>query len=129
MSRDESPLNWADIRKQVYRRDGYQCQNCGRYGGPYGEQELRAYQVVPDSEGGSHHPSNLLTFCRNCYDRAHGRDTPGSNPRRSRRRTPSSTISSTRPPTDDSSELPLSPWVWITVTILILVVYLAILLF
>lgn len=129
MSRDERPLDWADIRKQVYRRDGYQCQSCGRYGGPYGERELHAYQVVPESEGGSHHPSNLLTFCRNCHDRARGHDTPGSNPRTSRRGTPASAISSPRPPADDTSELPLSPWVWITVTIVILLIYLAILLF
>lgn len=65
------PSDWDSRRKQVYKRDNYTCQNCGRQGGPRGSVELHAHHVVPKSKGGTHNPSNLITVCSNCHNAIH----------------------------------------------------------
>lgn len=65
---DGYPVDWDRRRRHVYRRDGYQCRNCGARSG---EVELHAHHVVPKSEGGSHHTRNLVTLCVACHDDAH----------------------------------------------------------
>lgn len=75
MSTDVSndyPDNWDTLRRKVYRRDDYQCQNCGRWGGEWGEYQLEAHHIVPLSQGGSNEMSNLVTLCEQCHDAAHG---------------------------------------------------------
>lgn len=59
------PPNWDQIRRRVYRRDRYTCQNCGATGVP-----IEAHHVVPIRAGGSHHLRNLITLCSNCHARA-----------------------------------------------------------
>lgn len=72
MSRtDGYPPDWDTRRKKVYRRDGYQCCNCGRFGGPKGPHELHAHHVVPKSKGGTHDYSNLITTCEPCHQAIH----------------------------------------------------------
>lgn len=66
------PSDWDRRRKDVYKRDGYTCQNCGRRGGPYGDAELHAHHVVPKSAGGTHKKSNLKTVCKECHHAIHG---------------------------------------------------------
>lgn len=66
------PPDWDSRRKRVYRRDGYQCQNCGADGGSNGDTELHAHHIVPKSEGGTHRLSNLTTLCRSCHSDVHG---------------------------------------------------------
>jgi hypothetical protein len=71
-SADQSyPENWDSLRRQVYNRDDYQCQNCGSKGGPRGNTELHAHHVVPRSSGGNDAMSNLVTLCSNCHERIH----------------------------------------------------------
>ena len=65
------PSDWDSLRKKVYKRDDYQCQNCGRRGGPYGDSELHAHHVVALSDGGSNELSNLTTLCKGCHDSIH----------------------------------------------------------
>lgn len=72
MGSDEYPLDWNSRRKKVYRRDGYECQNCGAIGGKKGNAELHAHHVVPKSKGGSHDTSNLVTVCKECHNAVHG---------------------------------------------------------
>lgn len=77
------PKDWNSRRRDVYRRDGYKCQNCGAKGGSRGSTELHAHHIVPKAQGGSHAKSNLKTLCKACHDAAHGR---GQAPTRKKKR-------------------------------------------
>lgn len=70
MGRD-LPSNWEQKRKRVYKRDSYECQNCGRKGGPFGDAELHAHHGVPRRKGGSNKMSNLITYCKECHNAIH----------------------------------------------------------
>lgn len=78
------PEDWDRRREVVYRRDKYQCQNCGRRGSSRGNAELHAHHIVPKSKGGSHNPSNLVTLCQQCHSAVHGRPIGFNNTRSSR---------------------------------------------
>lgn len=67
----ELPSDWDSRRKKVYQRDDYECQNCGRTGGPRGAAELHAHHNVPRHSGGTHKLSNLTTYCSQCHDAIH----------------------------------------------------------
>ncbi|WP_458188887.1 HNH endonuclease [Haladaptatus sp. NG-WS-4] len=79
-SKDEYPDDWEYRKRQVYKRDGYQCQNCGRKNRIHGNRnrvwksdtsgdlKLRVHHVVPTSKGGLHHMNNLQTLCVDCYN-------------------------------------------------------------
>lgn len=55
-------------KQEVFRRDNYTCQYCGRTG-----SELTLDHVVPRRLGGSHTWENLVTACRPCNHRKGGR--------------------------------------------------------
>lgn len=59
-----------ETRKEVYRRDGWQCALCGCH------DTLQIHHVVPRGEGGSDFPENLITLCSKCHAQAHGMDAP-----------------------------------------------------
>lgn len=61
------PSDWDSIRKEVYKRDNYTCQNCDAKGGPRGNSELHAHHIVPKAKGGSHRKENLVTLCSKCH--------------------------------------------------------------
>lgn len=65
------PSDWNQRRKAVYKRDDYECQNCGRQGGPNGNTELHAHHVVPKASGGTHKNTNLVTVCEQCHRSIH----------------------------------------------------------
>lgn len=65
------PSDWKRRRKEVFRRDNYECRNCGQKGGMDGEAELAAHHVVPVSAGGNSFLSNLITLCEDCHYAAH----------------------------------------------------------
>src|SRR5207248_4460140 len=56
----------AFTRRNVYRRDGYTCQYCGRRPGV---AELTIDHVVPRSRGGGSTWENCVTACRSCNAR------------------------------------------------------------
>lgn len=66
------PSDWDYLRRKVYRRDNYRCQNCGAKGGPKGDEELHAHHIVPKNNGGSDEVSNLTTVCKQCHNAIHG---------------------------------------------------------
>lgn len=66
------PSDWDTQRRKRYKRDNYECQNCGRKGGPRGNAELHAHHIVPKSKGGTHKLSNLKTLCSDCHKAIHG---------------------------------------------------------
>lgn len=55
-------------RKEVFRRDNYTCQYCGRSGSP-----LTVDHVIPKHLGGKHVWSNVVTACPDCNHRKGGR--------------------------------------------------------
>lgn len=59
-----------NIRKAVYRRDGYRCALCDSTKG------LQIHHYVHRSEGGSNQPQNLITLCWKCHAVAHGTQMP-----------------------------------------------------
>jgi|GEM_PF-3931888 len=67
----EYPSDWKQRRKQVYKRDDYECQNCGAKGGPRGNTELHAHHIVPKASGGTHQLGNLKTICEDCHSAIH----------------------------------------------------------
>ena len=55
-----------NVRKAVYKRDGYRCALCDSTNG------LQIHHVVKRSLGGSDHPHNLIALCWKCHAVAHG---------------------------------------------------------
>jgi len=55
-------------RKEVFRRDNYTCQYCGRR-----TRELTLDHVVPRRRGGAHTWENLVSACRVCNRRKGGK--------------------------------------------------------
>jgi hypothetical protein len=74
------PENWDSLRRQIYERDNYSCQNCGRQGGKYGNSELHAHHITPLSQGGENSPENLITLCSNCHSDLHGQEIGSGEP-------------------------------------------------
>lgn len=58
------------IRKAVYRRDGFRCALCDDVRG------LQIHHVVRRSQGGTDYPHNLITLCWRCHAVAHGTRLP-----------------------------------------------------
>ena len=48
------------VKKDVLRRDNYQCQNCGS------QYNLEIDHIFPFSRGGGHEPENLQVLCKQC---------------------------------------------------------------
>lgn len=55
-----------ELRKEVYRRDGFRCALCDSTDG------LQIHHVKPRGQGGADHPMNLITLCWRCHAAAHG---------------------------------------------------------
>lgn len=55
-----------EIRKAIYRRDGFRCAlcDCGKF--------LQIHHVIPRGKGGSDSPHNLITLCSYCHSHVHG---------------------------------------------------------
>jgi 5-methylcytosine-specific restriction endonuclease McrA len=55
-------------RREVFQRDGFTCQYCGRVG-----RDLTLDHVVPRHRGGKHTWENLVSACKTCNHRKAGR--------------------------------------------------------
>lgn len=55
-------------RREVFIRDNYTCQYCGRQAG-----DLTIDHVIPRSRGGSHTWDNLVSACKSCNHRKGGK--------------------------------------------------------
>jgi 5-methylcytosine-specific restriction endonuclease McrA len=56
-------------RREVFNRDRYMCQYCGRRG----QRDLTLDHVIPRHRGGRHTWDNLVTACKGCNHRKAGR--------------------------------------------------------
>jgi 5-methylcytosine-specific restriction endonuclease McrA len=55
------------LRKAVYERDSYTCQDCGLQGRPgRNKGSIQAYHIKSLRDGGEHALGNLVTVCYNC---------------------------------------------------------------
>lgn len=59
-----------NVRKAIYKRDGYRCALCDN---PRG---LQIHHVMKRSQGGSNSPMNLITLCMYCHNTIHGTRFP-----------------------------------------------------
>ena len=53
-------------RKEIYRRDGFQCAVCGS------SRYLQIHHYIPRGKHGTDSPHNLVTLCSDCHAMAHG---------------------------------------------------------
>ena len=59
------PERYQQLRKQVLRRDGWQCQICGS------RQSLQVHHKQLRSRQGDDALSNLITLCAGCHEELH----------------------------------------------------------
>lgn len=57
------------LRYEILERHGYSCHDCGMQRG--GGRPLQVHHVLPVSQGGTNHPSNLVTLCSACHAGRH----------------------------------------------------------
>lgn len=55
-----------DLRLAIYLRDSFRCVYCCADMHGAHPQDITLDHIVPDSDGGSNEPSNLVTACRSC---------------------------------------------------------------
>lgn len=69
-----------DVRREVLRRDGYACRECGWTHDMWNRSDprfLELHHTVPHSRGGENDAPNLVTLCNICHDRVHALDRNG----------------------------------------------------
>ncbi len=59
------PESYRKLCRQVLKRDGWRCQNCGRL------TNLQAHHVQPRSALGADTEGNLITLCASCHQAIH----------------------------------------------------------
>lgn len=65
----EYPGNWPDVARRIRARDAYRCACCQN-----GELILDVHHIVYLSNYGTNQQSNLITLCRPCHEKEHGRE-------------------------------------------------------
>lgn len=73
MRHSNYPPDWEKRRRNVFERDGHECQNC-RYQSPLEDHPTRglhAHHQTKISDGGGHGLDNLITVCRDCHMEVH----------------------------------------------------------
>lgn len=65
------PGNWPDVAKEVRSRDGRSCQACGTDSS--NGVVLDVHHIIYLSNFGTNQRKNLVTLCRPCHEREHGR--------------------------------------------------------
>lgn len=64
---------WATIRRSVYERDGWLCQDCGarclntRDSKSQPKLKIQCHHIIPRRLGGLDEPGNLVTLCMSCH--------------------------------------------------------------
>lgn len=54
------------MRREVFLRDGFKCQECGAHPGKDRLVWLEVDHIIPVAKGGTDHSSNLQTLCNHC---------------------------------------------------------------
>jgi hypothetical protein len=56
-------LWWKKLRKNIYERDNWTCQNCGEKC----HNNIQCHHIIPVKLGGNHISKNLITLCKSCH--------------------------------------------------------------
>jgi hypothetical protein len=56
----------TNYRRRILMRDDYTCQNCEEQ---KSEEDLEVHHIQIRANGGTDHPTNLVTLCKHCHDR------------------------------------------------------------
>jgi 5-methylcytosine-specific restriction endonuclease McrA len=59
---------WRILRQYVYERDEGKCRDCGKEVELY---ECNIHHVFELNQGGTNHPTNLKTLCKDCHKKRH----------------------------------------------------------
>lgn len=62
---------WRVKRENILRRDGYECQNCKRYGRHVQATEVHHIKHLEDRPELAFTNSNLISLCKGCHNKAH----------------------------------------------------------
>ena len=68
------PENWAEIKADIKKRDGYMCRKKGCYKPGKkigGDVDLEVHHIKSLSKGGTNDYSNLVTVCTECHEKLH----------------------------------------------------------
>jgi 5-methylcytosine-specific restriction endonuclease McrA len=60
------PKEYAIVRKRVFERDGWRCQECGSM------KNLQVHHMKRRSQLGGDVMPNLITLCVSCHEERHG---------------------------------------------------------
>ena len=60
------PIAGTNYRRRILMRDDYTCQNCEE---EKSEEDLEVHHIQIRANGGTDHPTNLVTLCKHCHDR------------------------------------------------------------
>jgi 5-methylcytosine-specific restriction endonuclease McrA len=71
------PSYWDRLRLHVFKRDGYRCQECGKY---FQESDLRCHHIVAKESGGTDSARNLVTLCKDHHQDEHPEFPDYDNP-------------------------------------------------
>lgn len=58
--------SWFDLLKQVAKRDGNRCSQCGYVG-----KGIERHHILPLSRGGRNVLSNIISLCKDCHAKRH----------------------------------------------------------
>ena len=59
---NSSDRDWYTIRKDIYKRDNYECQRCKKHGG-----RLECHHIIPYRISNDNSENNLITLCPKCH--------------------------------------------------------------
>lgn len=65
---EREPPYWPKLRAYVFKRDRYQCQDCGEKKKAI---QLSCHHIVPKEHGGPDSEDNLMTLCIECHNWLH----------------------------------------------------------
>ncbi|PKN67334.1 MAG: hypothetical protein CVU57_03040 [Deltaproteobacteria bacterium HGW-Deltaproteobacteria-15] len=66
-----------EVRREVLRRDGYKCRECGwshEEWNPSDPRHLELHHIVHHVKGGKNVEANLKTLCTSCHDKTHAEE-------------------------------------------------------
>lgn len=72
---DEYPPDWKGRAREIRKRDGYTCQDCGVKSTRVDEVYFHVDHIIPKSDGGSHEKANLQSLCPACHATKHPGNT------------------------------------------------------
>ena len=62
-------IEWRKLRKEIYKRDNYDCKRCKKHGG-----KLAAHHTIPVGICKNPlEPSNIITLCNKCHINIHNK--------------------------------------------------------